>query len=109
MEYFDNDDWVNEKFIGKKPISEQPKKYDIGDDMANFKKINEHISRMIPSDLDDEIKQFRKLHNKLKYGNDLTQEDRDFFKLFHETLENLYSNIGQIINHVYEISEEKHN
>ena len=82
--------------------------YTIGDDMVNCKKINEYVIKMAPEYLEDEIKQFKKIQNKLKYGNDLTEKDRDFFKLFYETLENLYSNIGEIIKIVEEVSNGKH-
>jgi len=105
MEYFDDPDWINAKF----GPSYADSGYTIADDMEHFKKINEHVKQIATEYLEDEIKHFRKIQNKLRYGNDLTEKDREFFKLFYETLDNLYSNIGQIINHVYSVSIGKNN
>jgi len=94
----------------KTPISEiENNNYTLVDDMDNCNKINNHVIKIVISDLEDEIKHFKLIKNKLKYGNELTKEDREFFKLFLETLNSLYSNIGCMINNVYEMSEGKHN
>lgn len=103
MEYFDNLKWVNSKF------SPGTEGYTIANDMANADKIHEHLNKMIFNDLEEEAKHFKKIKNKLKYGNELTEEDREFLKLFYETLESCYNNIGHMINHVYEMSIGKFN
>lgn len=93
----------------KIPESEKIKKYDAEDDLINLKKINLHFKRFILDDLIIEMSQFIKLYNDVINGKELSEEDRELFKLLFETLNNLYSNIGLIINNVYEISEKKHN
>lgn len=127
MEYFENEDWIREKYadnfchvcgliINDKETGEKycsghnnVKSYTIVNDLKNFKKINDVLNRIMPSDLVDETKEFKKIYNRIKLTEEINESDREFFKLLLETLNHLYSNIGTIINNVYEISEKKSN